>query len=156
MKISTCSPDQTKDLAFRLAFLLQEGDVLALFGNLGAGKTCFTQGLALGLDVRCPVKSPTFQIIREYRGRLPLYHFDLYRLGEAEELYEIGYEDYVYGSGVTVIEWPSRAEELLPEERLEIHLKSIGSEARELEFLAFGERAERIVKEMGKDAGFSD
>lgn len=156
MKILSCSPEQTKDLAFRLAGFLQEGDVLALFGELGAGKTCFTQGLALGLSVNSPVKSPTFQIIKEYQGRLPLYHFDLYRLGEAEELYEIGYEDYVYGRGVTVIEWPIRAGELLPEERLEIHLKSIDNESRELEFLAFGERAERIVKEMSKGAGFSN
>lgn len=156
MKIQSFSPDETKDLAFKLAGFLKAGDVLALFGDLGAGKTCFTQGLALGLAVKRPVKSPTFQIIREYEGRLPLYHFDLYRLGEAEELYEIGYEDYVYGNGVTVIEWPGRAEELLPEARLEIHLKSTGQEARELELLAFGKRAEKIVKEMGKDAGFSN
>ena len=97
------------------------GDVYTLVGELGVGKTVFTQGLAEGLGIREPICSPTFTIVQEYEeGRLPLYHFDVYRIGDVEEMEEIGYEDYFYGNGVTLIEWGNLIRELLPPGHREI------------------------------------
>lgn len=100
------------------------GDVYTLVGDLGVGKTVFTQGLAAGLEVAEPVNSPTFTIMQVYEeGRLPFYHFDVYRIGDAEEMEEIGYEDYFYGKGVCLIEWADLIEELLPEHYTEIKIE---------------------------------
>lgn len=93
------------------------GDIICLDGDLGVGKTVFTQGFAAGLGIDDYVNSPTFNIVKEYEGgRLPLYHFDVYRIGDPSEMEEIGYEDYFYGQGVSIIEWPGQIEELLPKE----------------------------------------
>lgn len=105
---------------FRTGFLLGEkaspGDVYCLEGDLGVGKTVFTQGFAKGLGIEEPVQSPTFTIVQEYEeGRLPFYHFDVYRIGDVEEMDEIGYEDYIYGQGVSLIEWANLIREILPE-----------------------------------------
>jgi len=105
---------------FRTGFLLGEkagpGDVYCLCGDLGVGKTVFTQGFAKGLGIEEPVQSPTFTIVQEYEeGRLPFYHFDVYRIGDVEEMDEIGYEDYIYGQGVSLIEWANLIGEILPE-----------------------------------------
>lgn len=100
------------------------GDVYTLVGDLGVGKTVFTQGLAAGLEVAEPVNSPTFTIVQVYEeGRLPFYHFDVYRIGDVEEMEEIGYEDYFYGKGVCLIEWADLIEELLPEHYTEIKIE---------------------------------
>ncbi len=93
------------------------GEIICLDGDLGVGKTVFTQGFAAGLGIDDYVNSPTFNIVKEYEGgRLPLYHFDVYRIGDPSEMEEIGYEDYFYGQGVSIIEWPGQIEELLPQE----------------------------------------
>lgn len=93
------------------------GEIICLDGDLGVGKTVFTQGFAAGLGIDDYVNSPTFNIVKEYEGgRLPLYHFDVYRIGDPSEMEEIGYEDYFYGHGVSIIEWPGQIEELLPKE----------------------------------------
>lgn len=93
------------------------GEIICLDGDLGVGKTVFTQGFAAGLGIDDYVNSPTFNIVKEYEGgRLPLYHFDVYRIGDPSEMEEIGYEDYIYGQGVSIIEWPGQIEELLPKE----------------------------------------
>ena len=93
------------------------GEIICLDGDLGVGKTVFTQGFAAGLGIDDYVNSPTFNIVKEYEGgRLPLYHFDVYRIGDPSEMEEIGYEDYFYGQGVSIIEWPGQLEELLPKE----------------------------------------
>ena len=93
------------------------GEIICLDGDLGVGKTVFTQGFAAGLGIDDYVHSPTFNIVKEYEGgRLPLYHFDVYRIGDPSEMEEIGYEDYFYGQGVSIIEWPGQIEELLPKE----------------------------------------
>lgn len=93
------------------------GEIICLDGDLGVGKTVFTQGFAVGLGIDDYVNSPTFNIVKEYEGgRLPLYHFDVYRIGDPSEMEEIGYEDYFYGQGVSIIEWPGQIEELLPKE----------------------------------------
>ena len=115
MKIlSNCEKD-TYDLGFSLAQQAAPGDILCLEGDLGAGKTVFAKGFGRGLGVEEPISSPTFTILHEYHsGRLPLYHFDAYRIDDPDELYEIGCEEFFYGDGVCLIEWPSRAEELIP------------------------------------------
>lgn len=108
--------EDTRDFGLDLGRSLQKGDVVALIGDLGTGKTALTKYIAQGLGIRDIITSPTFTIVQEYReGRLPLYHFDVYRIGEPEEMYELGYEEYFYGDGVCVIEWADRIEELLPE-----------------------------------------
>ena len=123
--------EETERFGLALAETLKAGDVIALTGNLGAGKTTLTKAIAKGLGVQEMVTSPTFTIVQEYRsGRLPLYHFDIYRLGDPDELFEIGYEDYFYGDGVCIVEWADQAEELMPGETLWIEI-SYGAEENE-------------------------
>ena len=117
----TSSTEETIALGKRLGALLQAGDVLVLTGDLGAGKTTLTQGIAKGLGIEGPVSSPTFTIIQVYdQGRIPFYHFDVYRIGDISEMDEIGYEDYFYGDGICFVEWANLIEELLPEHYTEI------------------------------------
>ena len=116
MVIETWSPQETFELGRRMGERAQAGQIICLEGDLGVGKTVFTQGFAEGLGIREPVNSPTFTILQQYEeGRLPLYHFDVYRIGDVEEMEEIGYEDCFYGEGVCLIEWPSRILEILPD-----------------------------------------
>ena len=117
----TRSPEQTFEIGFRLGRKARPGQVYTLTGDLGVGKTVFTQGFAKGLGIEEPVSSPTFTIVQVYEeGRLPFYHFDVYRIGDVEEMDEIGYEDYVMGEGVCLIEWDNLIEEILPQKRTEI------------------------------------
>lgn len=117
----TFSADDTHALGRRLGELAQAGDVYTLMGDLGVGKTVFTQGIADGLGITEAVSSPTFTIVQVYdEGRLPFYHFDVYRIGDIEEMDEIGYEDYFYGDGLCMIEWANLIEEILPEKRSEV------------------------------------
>lgn len=116
MIYETCSPQETYELGRRLGQGARPGQVYCLDGDLGVGKTVFTQGFAAGLGISEPVNSPTFTIVQQYEdGRLPLYHFDVYRIGDISEMEEIGYEDCFYGSGVCLIEWSRLIEEILPE-----------------------------------------
>ncbi len=111
---SFCSED-TFELGKRIGEEATEGSVYTLVGDLGVGKTVFTQGLAAGLGITEAVNSPTFTIVQVYdEGRLPFYHFDVYRIGDSEEMYEVGYEEYVYGDGVSLIEWANLIEDILP------------------------------------------
>ena len=114
-KLESASPDETESIALELAKEAKAGSIYTLSGDLGAGKTVFARGFARGLGIMSPVTSPTFTLVNEYKkGRLPLYHFDVSRLGEAEELYDTGFEDYLENGGVVLIEWAERIEELLP------------------------------------------
>ncbi len=114
--IETNSPEETENLGKRLAASAAPGQVFTLIGDLGVGKTVFTQGFATGLEIDEAICSPTFTIVQVYdTGRLPFYHFDVYRIGDIEEMDEIGYEDYVYGDGVSLIEWANLIEEILPD-----------------------------------------
>ena len=116
MKIESFSAEETYELGKKLGNEANPGDVLTLIGDLGVGKTVFTQGFADGLGITEPISSPTFTIVQVYEeGRLPFYHFDVYRIGDIEEMDEIGYEDYFYGEGVCLIEWADLIRELLPE-----------------------------------------
>src|SRR5690606_38165727 len=117
-----------------------------LEGDLGAGKTTFTKGLAKGLGVKRNVNSPTFTIVKQYKGRLPLYHMDVYRLEHSDE--DIGFSEYFDGEGVSVVEWAQFIEEYLPEERLEVTIRSIDEQTRKIEFHAIGDRYLNILNEM--------
>ena len=123
-KIIETNSEQTYDLGVRIGQKARAGDVFTLVGDLGVGKTVFTKGLAWGLGIEEPVNSPTFTIVQIYEeGRLPLYHFDVYRIGDVEEMEEIGYEDYIYGEGVSLIEWANLISEILPEHYTEIKIE---------------------------------
>ena len=115
MEFESNSYEETQKFAEEFSKTLEAGDVLCMYGDLGVGKTAFVQGLAKGLGIDEPITSPTFTIVNEYSGRLPLYHFDVYRIGDVEEMEEIGYEDCFYGDGLCLIEWANLIEEILPE-----------------------------------------
>ena len=124
MIIETNSPQETKELGKKMAERAKPGDVFTLVGDLGVGKTVFTQGIAEGLGIDEPVNSPTFTIVQEYEcGRMPFYHFDVYRIGDPEEMDEIGFDDYIYGDGLCLIEWADLIEEILPEKRVAIRIE---------------------------------
>jgi len=135
MKFILNSVEETIAIGTRLAKSLKKGACIALIGDLGSGKTVLTKGIAEGLGVKDPryVNSPTFVIIKEYKGRLPLYHFDLYRLDKSTILDAEGYEEYFYGNGVTVIEWADKIGPLLPKKRIEVRLKAAGENRRKIE-----------------------
>lgn len=137
----THSREQTLNLGAALAAHLRPGDVLVLRGALGAGKTTLTQGLGRGLGVREAIISPTFTLLREYEsGRLPLYHVDAYRLAGPVEAFTFGLDEYLYGDGVTVIEWGERVEALLPDDRLDVDLTYLADDEREITLQPHGER----------------
>lgn len=124
MIIETNSEKETYAFGLELGKKAHAGQVYTLVGDLGVGKTVFTKGLARGLDILEPVSSPTFTIVQVYEeGRLPFYHFDVYRIGDVEEMDEIGYEDYIYGDGVSLIEWANLIKEILPEHYTEIKIE---------------------------------
>ena len=123
-RFETFKPEETFHLGFQMGKEATPGQVVTLEGDLGVGKTVFTQGVAKGLEIEEPICSPTFTIVQVYEeGRLPFYHFDVYRIGDVEEMDEIGYEDYVYGDGVSMIEWANLSEEILPEHRTAVKIE---------------------------------
>lgn len=116
MTIETFHAEETYNIGRKMGETAKPGQVICLLGDLGVGKTVFTQGFAAGLGIREPVSSPTFTIVQSYdEGRIPFYHFDVYRIGDVEEMDEIGFDDYVFGEGVCLIEWANLIEEILPE-----------------------------------------
>ena len=146
MKIETFSAEETHALGKKLGSEAKPGDVLTLVGDLGVGKTVFTQGFADGLGITEPISSPTFTIVQVYEeGRLPFYHFDVYRIGDLEEMEEIGYDDYFFGQGICLIEWAELIEEILPEKRIEVTIEKDlekGFEYRKITIEERGEEAE--------------
>jgi tRNA threonylcarbamoyladenosine biosynthesis protein TsaE len=153
--LRSASVERTRALGRALGELARAGDVILLEGALGAGKTAFTQGIGLGLGVAATINSPTFTILKEYEGRLPLYHFDLYRLDEPDELYELGFEDYFSGDGVCVVEWAERGEFKDDEEPvwdgdwLRVALNVVGEDERTLACVAEGARAGELLAAFG-------
>ncbi len=142
-------PGETRELGGRLATVLRPGDVLLLVGELGAGKTCFVQGLARGLGVAEQVTSPTFTLLREYQGRLPLYHLDAYRLEGPGDLFDIGVEEYLEGEGVLVVEWGDRARDFFSLDHLEIGFEfANGDDERHIRFVAHGASWEERMPEL--------
>ena len=132
MQYITTSPEETEALAFRLAQKLPAGCVIAYQGDLGAGKTAFTRGLARGLGIREPVTSPTYTIVNEYlSGRLPLFHFDMYRLHSANDLFDIGWEDYLERGGVCAVEWSENVAEAM-EGAIAVRIEKTGEDSRRI------------------------
>ena len=124
MIIETGTPEETFALGKKIGEHARPGQIYTLNGDLGVGKTVFTQGVAAGLGIFEPICSPTFTIIQEYEsGRLPFYHFDVYRIGDIEEMEEIGYDDYFFGQGICLIEWAELIEEILPRERIRVRIE---------------------------------
>ena len=124
MVTETRSPEETYELGKKIGLQARAGQVYTLTGDLGVGKTVFTQGVAAGLGITEPVSSPTFTIVQVYEeGRLPFYHFDVYRIGDIEEMEEIGYDDYFFGKGICLIEWSERIREILPEHPIQITIE---------------------------------
>ena len=142
MTFESHSREETIKFAADMAAKAEPGEVFTLTGDLGVGKTVFAKGFAKGLGVTEPVTSPTFTIVQEYlSGRLPFYHFDVYRIGDPDEMFELGYEEYFYGDGICVVEWADIIEELLPEDAVIIRIERGASEE---------EREDRIESEDGK------
>jgi len=147
MTILTSSREETMRLGHRLGQLLGPGDVVALRGPLGSGKTTLTKGIAAGLGVAEPrwVTSPTFVLVHQYEGRLPVYHIDAYRLRGPADAEALGMEEMFFGDGVAIVEWAERIEAALPPERLEVVLEIVGEEERQLTLLPLGARYQRVV-----------
>ncbi len=152
-KLITRTPEETRELGRHVGTLAQPGDVYLLSGNLGAGKTCFTQGVARGLGIEEYVMSPSFVILREHQGRLPLYHIDLYRLESVDEAAELGLDDYLYGKGVCVVEWAERARNVLPSDNLMVHIDYAGDDERCFRIEANGHRYRDIISKLKKTYG---
>jgi tRNA threonylcarbamoyladenosine biosynthesis protein TsaE len=147
-RISTRSSSQTMNWGRRLGKLLEGGEIVALIGELGAGKTCFVRGVTQGLDVGKDswIRSPSFTLINEYQGRLPVYHIDLYRIGSRNQLEGLNLREYLYSDGVSLIEWFEHLPGDAVDEYLELNIDHANGAKRELTFTSHGERYERIIE----------
>jgi len=143
MKITAESVEETKLIGEKLGALVNSGDIICLTGDLGTGKTHFVKGFAKGLKIEDSITSPTFTIVNEYQGRLKLNHFDVYRVSDPDEIEAIGFDEYIFSSAVSIIEWSNYIEELIPEESLRINIVKVpekGDNYREIEISYTGER----------------
>ncbi|MDR7856858.1 tRNA (adenosine(37)-N6)-threonylcarbamoyltransferase complex ATPase subunit type 1 TsaE [Tissierella sp.] len=152
MEIILNGLEETKEFGIKLGSLLEGGDILCLNGDLGAGKTTLTKSIGLGLGVTDYITSPTFALINEYTGRNPIYHFDVYRLENVEDLYDLGFDEYFYSKGVSIIEWAEKIERFLPKERIVLDIeKGKDIDARVINITGYGNRYIEILKELEKD-----
>jgi tRNA threonylcarbamoyladenosine biosynthesis protein TsaE len=135
--------EDTIELGKKIGSLVKAGDIICIDGGLGSGKTHLTKGIAIGLDIKEYITSPTFTIVNEYDGRLKLYHFDVYRVNDPDEIESIGFDEYIFGDGVSIIEWANLIEELIPEEHVQINISKVpekGENYRIINIEYFGER----------------
>lgn len=147
MEFIVDSVDKTLALGIKIGQLVNPGDIICLIGDLGTGKTHLTKGIANGLQIKSNITSPTFTIVNEYEGRLKLYHFDVYRVNDADEIYAIGFDEYIFSDGVSIIEWANYIEELIPKEHIGINIKKapeLGVDFRKIEILYSGSRYDYI------------
>jgi tRNA threonylcarbamoyladenosine biosynthesis protein TsaE len=153
MKIISGSVSETLEIGSRIAGSVKKGDIICLFGQLGSGKTVLTKGIASGLGLKKQkIVSPSFVLIREYSGgRLPLFHFDLYRASTLEDILSLGYEEYFYDDGVTVVEWADRLKSLLPEEFLKVELLFKTKTQRSLRISGVGARYKELAGDIYED-----
>ena len=144
----TQTPDETIALGSQLGKELKKGAFIALIGDLGSGKTIFTKGIAKGLGVKDYryVNSPSFVIIKEYKGKMPLYHFDIYRLNSSKDLDSVGYEEYFYGQGVTVVEWADKIKDILPEKRIDVTFTILDDNRREIKLVSHHAPTKKIIE----------
>ena len=146
VKIATASPEETREVGRILGANTGPGQVLALQGELGAGKTTLTQGILWGLGGEGYARSPTFVLVTQYEARVPLYHIDLYRIGSGDEALDLGLDEYFYGDGVCVVEWPDRAPQVIPEARLDVKISTVDESTRELVLSATSEDHHGLVE----------
>lgn len=149
-QMTTKSVDETEMVGFKLGEMLESGDVICLRGGLGTGKTAFTGGIAGALGVFGYITSPTFTIVNEYSGKLPLYHFDVYRISDPEEMFEIGFDEYIDGRGVVVIEWAELISDILPRENIEVVLEKTNSDSPDERRLTINFNGERYREFEGR------
>jgi len=147
-EIPTHNPEQTQQFGTEIGKLAQAGDLILLVGNLGAGKTCLTQGIAWGVGFDGYASSPSFVLVKEYPGRLILYHIDLYRLDDIEEISELGIDDYLYGEGICVVEWADKAPDYFPSEHLIISIEHISESERHLRLQGNGPRYTHLTEQL--------
>jgi len=133
--LNSASEQDTERFGAELAAKLKPGSVVAMYGGLGMGKTAFTRGMAMGLGLECRVNSPTFTIVNEYLGKTPLFHFDMYRLGSADELFEIGWEDYLERGGICSVEWSENVEEAFPSDAVRVRFSRVSDTERCIEII---------------------
>ncbi len=148
LELISHSPEQTQKFGVRIGELALAGDIFLLVGTLGTGKTCLTQGIAWGLDIKEYALSPSFIIVREHYGRLPLYHIDLYRLDHIEEIAELGLDDYLYGNGVCVVEWAEKGVNILPTKHLLIQISYLSDNERSFLLKPSGQRYLEIAAQL--------
>ena len=132
MKIITKSEKETQEAGEKLVQTLAPGSVVAMYGDLGAGKTAFVRGMTRGLEINFPVSSPTFNVVNEYPGKVPLFHFDMYRLGSADELFDIGWDDYLERGGICAVEWSENVEEAFEPGTVKVTITKLGDTEREI------------------------
>jgi len=156
LKLNSHSPAQTQLLGSYLGEQAQKADVFLLVGELGTGKTCFVQGIAHGLETKEYASSPTFVVLREYHGRLPLYHIDFYRMNHVEEIADLGLEEYFYGDGVCVVEWAEKGQQLVPQDNLLISMRYVTASptGRSIRLKPRGQRYNQLVKHLKEESGF--
>ena len=153
MVTETFSAEETLELGKKIGSQAKPGEIYTLNGDLGVGKTVFAQGLAQGLGITEPISSPTFTIVQIYeKGRMPLYHFDVYRIGDVEEMEEIGYEDCFYGKGVCLIEWAELIGEIIPEEAIPVRIEKNLEKGFDYRKITVGKNGERL----GRNEEFGD
>ncbi len=148
LELTSHSPEQTQRLGVSIGEVTLPGDILLLSGDLGVGKTCLTQGIAWGLDIDEYTLSPSFVIVREHQGRLPLYHIDLYRLDDIAEIMELGLDNYLYGDGVCVVEWAEKGLSILPAEHLFIEISYLTDTERSLKLKSGSRRYREIMAQL--------
>lgn len=149
MEIKLNGLKDTEEFGIRFGKLLKPGDIVCLNGDLGAGKTTMTKSIGRGLDVEEYITSPTFALINMYKGRMVVYHFDVYRLENVDELYDLGFDEYFFGEGVCIIEWAEKIDRLIPEDKIIIDIKKTSHpHERILHISGYGNRCEEIVKEL--------
>jgi tRNA threonylcarbamoyladenosine biosynthesis protein TsaE len=148
LDLVTNRPEETQEIGVRIGRLARAGDVFLLVGELGAGKTCLTQGIAWGLDIKDYALSPSFVIVRELAGRLKLYHIDLFRLEHLAEIDDLGLDDYLYGDGVCVVEWAEKGLKLLPSEHLWVEIEFLDDTRRSLRFKPRGARYRELLAQL--------
>ncbi|WP_347176154.1 tRNA (adenosine(37)-N6)-threonylcarbamoyltransferase complex ATPase subunit type 1 TsaE [Tissierella sp. Yu-01] len=149
LEIRLNSLEETEDFGIKIGKVLKRGDILCLNGDLGAGKTTLTKSIGLGLGVEDYITSPTFALINQYSGRMPVYHFDVYRLENVEELYDLGFDEYFFGNGVCIIEWADKINRMIPKEKIVIDIeKGNNLEERILKFSGDENRLKELEKEL--------
>lgn len=152
LEIKLFSLEDTNEFGIKLGKNLRAGDILCLNGDLGAGKTTLTKSIGIGLGVDEYITSPTFALINQYSGRIPVYHFDVYRLENVDELFDLGFDEYFYGSGVCIIEWADKIEKMIPKERIVIDIeKGNNSNERIIKLSGVEKRLEELMKGMDLD-----